>query len=46
LLGQKVLYASKKLISLFDISKTWMTLDSVIGLVMVWIATGLVIFFY
>jgi L-lysine exporter family protein LysE/ArgO len=39
-------YASKKLIPFFENSKTWMILDSVIGLVMVWIATGLVIFVY
>jgi arginine exporter protein ArgO len=38
--------ASKKLISFFENSKIWMILDSVIGLVMIWIAAGLVIFVY
>ncbi|MFT6778576.1 MAG: L-lysine exporter family protein LysE/ArgO [Paraglaciecola sp.] len=39
-------YASKKLIPLFENSKTWMVLDSFIGVVMYWIATGLVVFVY
>lgn len=37
-------YASKKLIPFFERSKTWVILDSLIGLVMCWIATGLVTF--
>jgi L-lysine exporter family protein LysE/ArgO len=39
-------YASKKLIPLFENSKTWVVLDIIIGLVMTWIATGLAIFVY
>ena len=39
-------YASKKLIPLFESSKTWVVLDILIGLVMTWIATGLAIFVY
>ena len=39
-------YASKKLIPFFVSSKTWVALDSIIGVVMCWIATGLVIFVY
>ncbi|MFT6989388.1 MAG: L-lysine exporter family protein LysE/ArgO [Paraglaciecola sp.] len=39
-------YASKKLIPFFENSKTWVILDSLIGIVMCWIATSLVIFVY
>jgi|TARA_B110000503_G_scaffold24688_1_gene38999 L-lysine exporter family protein LysE/ArgO len=39
-------YASKKLIPFFESSKTWVVLDSLIGTVMCWIATGLAIFVY
>ena len=39
-------YASKKLIPLFENSKTWVILDSVIGVIMCWIALGLVAFVY
>ncbi|WP_339723011.1 LysE/ArgO family amino acid transporter [uncultured Paraglaciecola sp.] len=39
-------YASKKLIPLFESSKTWVVLDIIIGLVMCWIATNLGIFVY
>jgi L-lysine exporter family protein LysE/ArgO len=39
-------YASKKLIPFFESSKTWVVLDTIIGFVMCWIATGLVIFVY
>jgi L-lysine exporter family protein LysE/ArgO len=39
-------YASKKLIPFFESSKTWVVLDFIIGVVMCWIATGLVMFFY
>ena len=39
-------YASKKLIPFFESSKTWVVLDSLIGVVMCWIATGLTIFVY
>jgi L-lysine exporter family protein LysE/ArgO len=39
-------YASKKLIPFFENSKTWVVLDALIGLVMCWIATGLVVFVY
>lgn len=39
-------YASKKLIPFFESSKTWLILDSVIGFVMFWIATGLAMFVY
>lgn len=39
-------YASKKLIPFFESSKTWVVLDSLIGLVMFWIATSLVMFVY
>ena len=39
-------YASKKLIPLFENSKTWVILDSIIGVVMCWIAVGLVAFVY
>lgn len=39
-------YASKKLIPYFENSKTWVVLDSLIGLFMCWIATGLVIYVY
>jgi L-lysine exporter family protein LysE/ArgO len=39
-------YASKKLMPLFENSKTWVVLDIIIGLVMTWIATGLAIFVY
>jgi L-lysine exporter family protein LysE/ArgO len=39
-------YASKKLIPLFENSKTWVVLDILIGLVMTWIATSLVVFVY
>ena len=39
-------YASKKLIPFFESTKTWVVLDSIIGIVMFWIATGLVVFVY
>ena len=39
-------YASKKLIPLFENSKIWVILDSIIGVVMCWIAVGLVAFVY
>lgn len=39
-------YASKKLIPFFESSKTWVILDSLIGVVMCWIATGLVIYVF
>jgi len=39
-------YASKKLIPFFASNKTWVILDSIIGVVMCWIATGLVMFVY
>ncbi|MEP1445916.1 MAG: LysE/ArgO family amino acid transporter [Paraglaciecola sp.] len=39
-------YASKKLIPYFESSKTWIVLDTLIGGVMWWIATSLVIFVY
>jgi L-lysine exporter family protein LysE/ArgO len=39
-------YASKKLIPLFESSKTWVVLDLIIGLVMCWIATSLAFFVY
>jgi L-lysine exporter family protein LysE/ArgO len=39
-------YASKKLIPFFENSKTWMILDSIIGLVMCWIASGLATYVY
>ena len=39
-------YASKKLIPFFESSKTWVVLDSLIGVVMCWIATGLATFVY
>lgn len=39
-------YASKKLIPFFESSKTWVVLDTIIGIVMCWIATSLVIFVY
>ena len=39
-------YASKKLIPFFESSRTWLILDFLIGVVMCWIATGLMIFVY
>lgn len=39
-------YASKKLIPFFASNKTWVVLDSIIGVVMCWIATGLAMFVY
>ncbi|WP_299084732.1 LysE/ArgO family amino acid transporter [uncultured Paraglaciecola sp.] len=39
-------YASKKLIPYFESSRTWVVLDSIIGVVMCWIATGLAAFVY
>ena len=39
-------YASKKRIPFFESSKKWVALDSTIGVVMCWIATGLLIFVY
>lgn len=39
-------YASKKLIPFFESNRTWVVLDSLIGIVMCWIATGLAIFVY
>lgn len=39
-------YASKKLIPFFESSKTWVVLDTIIGMVMCWIATSLVVFVY
>lgn len=39
-------YASKKLIPFFESNKTWVILDSLIGVLMCWIATGLAIFVY
>jgi L-lysine exporter family protein LysE/ArgO len=39
-------YASKKLIPFFESSKTWVILDSLIGVVMCWIASGLAVFVY
>lgn len=39
-------YASKKLIPFFESSKTWVVLDTLIGFVMCWIATGLLVFVY
>lgn len=39
-------YASKKLIPFFASNKTWVVLDTIIGMVMCWIATGLAAFVY
>jgi L-lysine exporter family protein LysE/ArgO len=39
-------YASKKLIPFFESSKTWVVLDTLIGIVMFWIASGLLVFVY
>ena len=39
-------YASKKLIPFFENTKTWMILDTIIGVVMCWIAAGLMVFVY
>jgi L-lysine exporter family protein LysE/ArgO len=39
-------YASKKLIPFFEDNKTWVILDTLIGAVMCWIATGLAVFVY
>ncbi len=39
-------YASKKLIPFFESDKTWVLLDTVIGLIMCWIASGLVLYVY
>ena len=39
-------YASKKLIPFFESSRTWVVLDFIIGIIMCWIATGLIMFFY
>ncbi|MGS2721712.1 LysE/ArgO family amino acid transporter [Paraglaciecola aestuariivivens] len=39
-------YASKKLIPLFASNKTWVILDTVIGIIMCWIGTGLALFVY
>jgi L-lysine exporter family protein LysE/ArgO len=39
-------FASKKLIPFFESSKTWVILDTLIGVVMCWIATGLLVFVY
>ena len=39
-------YASKKLIPFFASNKIWVILDSIIGAVMCWIATGLAMFVY
>ena len=39
-------YASKNLIPFFESSRTWVVLDFMIGIIMCWIATGLIMFVY